>query len=174
MSFQRAWQIRSCNDLLSPDDCHRCHLKPWINQRLPRALTANYLLDPNPYQRADTISHIVTDIVKTCTEIDTLPKQVAILYIINKLLTVRFLFIPERYLASGKVPCQWLIMRSEDSYNNMPTWLRPKAIQIQIPHPSLDRPHPVVSARPCPLYSSHLICDLGNQRPDVREYLIRH
>lgn len=103
-------------------------------------LNINYLLDPNPYQRADTISHIATDIVKTYTEIDTLPKQVAILYIINKLLTVSFLFIPERYLASDKVSYQWLIMRGEDSYNNMPAWLRPKTIQIQIPHPAwIDR-----------------------------------
>lgn len=83
-------------------------------------LNINYLLDPNPYQHADTISRIITDIVKTYTEIDTLPKQVAILYTINKLLTVRFLFIPERYFAPNKVPYQWLIMRSEDSYNNMP------------------------------------------------------
>jgi hypothetical protein len=52
-------------------------------------LNVGYLLDPDPCQHADTISHIVTDIVKTYTEIDTLPKQVAILYII-KLLTVRF------------------------------------------------------------------------------------
>jgi hypothetical protein len=65
-----------------------------------------------------------------------LPKQVAILYVINKLLTVRFPFILERYLTSDKVPHQWLIMRGEDSYNNTPAWLRPKAIQIQIPHPA--------------------------------------
>ena len=103
-------------------------------------LNVNYLLDPNPYQRADAISHIVTDIVKTYTEIHTLPKQATILYIINNLLTVRFLFIPERHLTSDKMLYQWLITRSEDSYNNMLAWLRPKAIQIQIPRPAwIDR-----------------------------------
>jgi hypothetical protein len=51
-------------------------------------LNLNYFLDPNPYESADTISHIVTDIVRTYTEIDTLPKQVACLYVIDKLLTV--------------------------------------------------------------------------------------
>jgi hypothetical protein len=51
-------------------------------------LNLNYFLDPNPYKSSNTISHIVTDIVRTYTEIDTLPKQVACLYVIDKLLTV--------------------------------------------------------------------------------------
>jgi hypothetical protein len=81
-------------------------LKPWINQRLLRALTSIIYLIRIRTNAHDTISHIVTDIVKTYAEIDVLPKQVAILYIISKLLTVRFLFIPERYFAPDKVPYQ--------------------------------------------------------------------
>ena len=69
-----------------------------------QGLNLNYFLDPNPHKSADAISHIVSDIVKTYTEIDTLPKQVACLYIINKLLTVRPVPFPRRETRMNLTP----------------------------------------------------------------------
>ena len=90
-------------------------------------LNINYLLDRSQYKRANTISHIVTDVVRSYTEIETLPRQVACLYVINHLLT-------------------WLIMLDEHTYNKMPEWLRPIPVQTKVPHAAwIDRiPWPTV------------------------------
>jgi len=132
-------------------------------------LNINYLLDPNPYQHADTISHIVTDIVKTYTEIDTLPKQVSILYIINKLLTVRFYSFQRDILHLTR--CR--ISGSSCTARTCTTTCRHGQGQRQSRskyHIQLGSAASCGESKTMPTCSSHLICDLRNQRPDVREY----
>ncbi|CAK7212825.1 hypothetical protein SCUCBS95973_001592 [Sporothrix curviconia] len=76
---------------------------------------------------SDAISDIVGDIVRSYFEIDTLPKQVAVFYIMCSLL-------------------KWMVLLDQPSWDLMPAWLRPTRIQVTTPHAAwIDRiPWPTV------------------------------
>jgi hypothetical protein len=89
---------------------------------------SNYPLKPNlcalidkDLRADDDISNTVGDIVKSYTEIETLPNQVAVAYIITTLL-------------------RWQTLLDEMSWNQIPDWLRPTQAQLAIPHAAwIDR-----------------------------------
>lgn len=69
----------------------------------------------------DEISNIVSDIIRSYTEIETLPNQVAVGYVMTTLL-------------------KWQILLDEVSWNQIPEWLRPTTSQLSTPHPAwIDR-----------------------------------
>lgn len=90
------------------------------------------LFDGRPNRQVDETSSIVGDIVRSYTEIDTLPKKVAVHYIMSTLL-------------------KWEVLRTKASYQAMPEWLRPEQVQLERPHASwIDRlPWSVRLLRPC-------------------------
>ncbi|PVH97919.1 hypothetical protein DM02DRAFT_657820 [Periconia macrospinosa] len=79
------------------------------------------LLDGRPNRVVDETSSVVGDIVRSYSEIDTLPKQVAVLYIMYSLM-------------------KWQVLRTKAAYEAVPEWLRPEPIQLKQPHASwIDR-----------------------------------
>ncbi|KAF1844969.1 uncharacterized protein K460DRAFT_354832 [Cucurbitaria berberidis CBS 394.84] len=67
------------------------------------------------------VSNVVSDILLAYQEIDTLPKKAACLYVMYKFLN-------------------WLIFRTKLTHDQMPTWLRPVPLQLQMEHPAwIDR-----------------------------------
>ncbi|KAF2794514.1 hypothetical protein K505DRAFT_374580 [Melanomma pulvis-pyrius CBS 109.77] len=67
------------------------------------------------------VSNVVSDILLAYQEINTLPKKAACLYVMYKLLN-------------------WLIFRTKSTYDQMPAWLRPVPLQLQMEHPAwIDR-----------------------------------
>jgi len=67
------------------------------------------------------VSNVVSDILLAYQEINTLPKKAACLYVMYKLLN-------------------WLIFRTKTTYDQMPAWLRPIPLQLQVEHPAwIDR-----------------------------------
>ncbi|KAH6673091.1 hypothetical protein B0J14DRAFT_513097 [Halenospora varia] len=84
----------------------------------------NALLTPNmpkPNLDGRSVSTVVSDILLSYHEINTLPRKVAVLYIMYKLLN-------------------WLIYRTKSTYDQMPLWLRPTPSQLNTPHPAwIDR-----------------------------------
>jgi hypothetical protein len=76
----------------------------------------------NKEERAtDEISNMVGDIVRSYTEIETLPKKVAVHCVMWALL-------------------KWMVLLDEESWNNLPVWLRPTESQTSIPHAAwIDR-----------------------------------
>ncbi|OAA57619.1 hypothetical protein SPI_07278 [Niveomyces insectorum RCEF 264] len=70
---------------------------------------------------ADAISDVVGDIVRSYFEIDILPKQVAVFYIMCSLL-------------------KWMVLLDKPSWDLLPLWLRPTRDQIRVPHSAwIDR-----------------------------------
>ncbi|KAF2501338.1 hypothetical protein BU16DRAFT_534024 [Lophium mytilinum] len=79
------------------------------------------LFDGRPNRIIDETSGVVGDIVRSYKEIDTLPKQVAVHYVMSTLM-------------------KWQVLRNKASYDQMPEWLRPLECQMQVAHPSwMDR-----------------------------------
>jgi len=79
------------------------------------------LFDGRPNRNVDETSAVVGDIVRSYTEIDTTPKQVAVHYVMSMLM-------------------RWQVLRTKASFEAMPEWLRPEQIQLERPHPSwVDR-----------------------------------
>ncbi|KAJ4286771.1 hypothetical protein N0V90_013023 [Kalmusia sp. IMI 367209] len=79
------------------------------------------LLDARPNRNVDETSSIVGDIIRSYNEIDTLPKKVAVHYIMSTLM-------------------KWQVLRTQASFEAMPEWLRPEPIQLERPHASwIDR-----------------------------------
>ncbi|OIW28610.1 hypothetical protein CONLIGDRAFT_654811 [Coniochaeta ligniaria NRRL 30616] len=69
----------------------------------------------------DDISNVVGDIIRSYLEINTLPKQVAVFYIMSTLL-------------------KWMVLQDQQSWDLMPVWLRPTPSQIVTPHAAwIDR-----------------------------------
>ncbi|KAF2104583.1 hypothetical protein NA57DRAFT_51401 [Rhizodiscina lignyota] len=63
----------------------------------------------------DETSNVVGDIVRSYTEIETLPKQVAVHFLMSTLL-------------------HWQLLQDEPSWAQMPVWLRPEPKQLSTPH----------------------------------------
>jgi hypothetical protein len=64
---------------------------------------------------------VVGDIVRSYTEIDTLPRKIAVHFLMSTLL-------------------HWQLLQDEQSYAHMPQWLRPEPSQLTIPHAAwIDR-----------------------------------
>jgi hypothetical protein len=79
------------------------------------------LFDGRPNRIIDDTSAVVGDIVRSYTEINTLPKQVAVHYIMSTLM-------------------KWQVLRNKASYDQIPEWLRPLPCQVQKAHASwIDR-----------------------------------
>jgi len=79
------------------------------------------LFDGRPNRSVDETSAVVGDIVRSFREIDTLPKQVAVHYIMSTLM-------------------RWQVLRTPASFEAMPEWLRPGRAQLERAHPSwIDR-----------------------------------
>ena len=79
------------------------------------------LFDGRPNRSVDETSAVVGDIVRSFKEIDTLPKQVAVHYIMSTLM-------------------KWQVLRTQASFEAMPEWLRPERAQLERAHPSwIDR-----------------------------------
>lgn len=79
------------------------------------------LFDGRPNRSVDETSAIVGDIIRSYHEIDTLPKQVAVHYVMSTLM-------------------KWQVLRTKASFEAMPMWLRPEPAQLERPHASwIDR-----------------------------------
>ncbi|KAL1611825.1 hypothetical protein SLS60_000045 [Paraconiothyrium brasiliense] len=79
------------------------------------------LFDGRPNRQVDETSSIVGDIIRSYTEINTLPKKVAVHYIMSTLL-------------------KWEVLRTKASFQAMPDWLRPEPVQLERAHASwIDR-----------------------------------
>jgi hypothetical protein len=79
-----------------------------------------FLLDRN-HRPADALSNMVGDIVLSYKEIETLPKQASVFYIIATLL-------------------KWQLLLDEPSWKQVPTFLRPTQQQLTVPHAAwIDR-----------------------------------
>lgn len=78
------------------------------------------LLDES-FRSEDEISNIIGDIVRSFTEIKSLPKQVAVHFLMSTLL-------------------HWQLLQDEQSWALMPAWLRPEPSQLSTPHAAwIDR-----------------------------------
>ncbi|KAF2022346.1 hypothetical protein BU24DRAFT_339413 [Aaosphaeria arxii CBS 175.79] len=79
------------------------------------------LFDGRPNRVVDETSAVVGDIIRSYTEINTLPKQVAVHYVMSTFM-------------------KWQVLRTEQAYEQMPEWLRPIKLQLERPHPCwIDR-----------------------------------
>ncbi|PSN69816.1 hypothetical protein BS50DRAFT_631785 [Corynespora cassiicola Philippines] len=79
------------------------------------------LFDGRPNRSVDETSAVVGDIVRSYKEIDTLPRQISVHYIMSTLM-------------------KWLVLRTKASFDQMPEWLRPERIQLERPHAAwIDR-----------------------------------
>ncbi|KAI1627982.1 hypothetical protein EDD37DRAFT_623904 [Exophiala viscosa] len=68
-----------------------------------------------------TLNDVVLDIVKSYAEIDSLPKQVAVHFVMFRVM-------------------RWMVLQDEESWNQLPQWLRPIPEQITTTHPAwIDR-----------------------------------
>jgi regulator of replication initiation timing len=74
------------------------------------------LFDGRPNRSVDETSAVVGDIVRSFKEIDTLPKQVAVHYVMSTLM-------------------KWQVLRTPASFEAMPEWLRPERAQLERAHP---------------------------------------
>ncbi|KAI1843563.1 hypothetical protein JX266_010196 [Neoarthrinium moseri] len=79
-------------------------------------------LKPNPtsllykHQRTnDEVSNVAGDIVRSYSEIETFPKQVAVFYVMSILF-------------------KWLVFLDKSSWDTLPNWLRPIPCQLSLPH----------------------------------------
>ncbi|KAF2254752.1 hypothetical protein BU26DRAFT_514614 [Trematosphaeria pertusa] len=88
------------------------------------------LFDGRPNRSVDETSAVVGDIVRSYKEIDTLPKQVAVHYIMSTLM-------------------KWQVLRTEASFAQMPEWLRPEPVQLERPHASWIDRIPWYARLPC-------------------------
>ncbi|KAK7429089.1 hypothetical protein QQZ08_004304 [Neonectria magnoliae] len=78
------------------------------------------LLDQS-HSSDDDISNVVADVLRTYREIEELPKQVAVFYIMATLL-------------------KWMVLLDKQSWDLMPDWLRPVPSQLTTPHSAwIDR-----------------------------------
>ncbi|CAK7197631.1 hypothetical protein SEUCBS139899_000279 [Sporothrix eucalyptigena] len=78
------------------------------------------LIDRNR-RGTDEVSKVASDVVRTYAEIETLPKQIAVHFLMTHLL-------------------KWLVLLDEPSWNSVPVWLRPTLAQLTIEHPAwIDR-----------------------------------
>ncbi|KJR82944.1 uncharacterized protein SPSK_04268 [Sporothrix schenckii 1099-18] len=69
----------------------------------------------------DEVSRLASDVVRTYSELDTLPKQIAVHFLMTHLL-------------------KWFVLLDEPSWNSVPVWLRPTRAQRTIEHPPwIDR-----------------------------------
>lgn len=85
------------------------------------------------------VSNVVSDILLAYQEINTLPKKAACLYVMYKLLNVRN-FLTRNNNLDRSYSHQWLIYRTKLTYDQMPSWLRPVPLQLQVDHPAwIDR-----------------------------------
>lgn len=110
------------------------------------------LFDGRPNRSVDETSAVVGDIIRSYTEIDTLPKQIAVHYVMSTLM-------------------KWEVLRTKASFEAMPEWLRPEQVQVERPHASwIDRIPWCVSSQ---WYGRGGETDISN-RPKVRTYLIDH
>ncbi|KAF2821732.1 hypothetical protein CC86DRAFT_470408 [Ophiobolus disseminans] len=81
----------------------------------------NALLGRERSNGSADVSNVVSDILLAYPEIGTLPEKAACLYVMYKLLN-------------------WLIYRTQSTYDKMPIWLRPVPLQLQVEHPAwIDR-----------------------------------
>ena len=79
------------------------------------------LFDGRPNRTVDETSSVVGDIIRSYTEIDTLPKKIAVHYVMSTLM-------------------RWQVLRTKASFEAMPEWLRPEPLQLEKAHPSwIDR-----------------------------------
>ncbi|KAH6999063.1 hypothetical protein BKA56DRAFT_41256 [Ilyonectria sp. MPI-CAGE-AT-0026] len=78
------------------------------------------LLDKSHHSE-DDISNVVADVLRTYCEIEGLPKQVAVFYVMGALL-------------------KWMVLLDKQSWDLMPDWLRPVPSQLTTPHSAwIDR-----------------------------------
>lgn len=74
------------------------------------------LVDPHGKHHSHEVSRVFTDILRTFPDIDRLPEQVAVVYI---------MFLVMR----------WLVQPSKENYEMMPSWVQPKPSQLFTPYP---------------------------------------
>ncbi|KAL2212990.1 hypothetical protein CC79DRAFT_1374457 [Sarocladium strictum] len=88
--------------------------------RFPLRPNLQSLLDKE-HRSEDDISNVVADILGTYREIEGLPKQVAVFYLMATLL-------------------KWMVLLDKQSWDLIPLWLRPVPSQLSIPHAAwIDR-----------------------------------
>ncbi|CAM1505008.1 Fc.00g106450.m01.CDS01 [Cosmosporella sp. VM-42] len=99
-----------------------------FNPSSPGERAAKFPLRPNlcslldeSHRSDDDISNVVADVLRTYREIEGLPKQVAVFYIMATLL-------------------KWMALLDKQSWDLMPEWLRPVPSQLTTPHSAwIDR-----------------------------------
>ncbi|KAH6898114.1 hypothetical protein B0T10DRAFT_577616 [Thelonectria olida] len=88
--------------------------------RFPLRPNLGSLLEQN-HSSDDDISNVVADVLRTYREIEGLPKQVAVFYLMATLL-------------------KWMVLLDKQSWDLMPDWLRPIPSQLAMPHSAwIDR-----------------------------------
>lgn len=75
------------------------------------------LLNPEKSTYSHPVSKVFTDILRTFPDISSLPDQVGILYLMFLLM-------------------RWQIFPTQENYDRMPDWLKPRPIQLLTPHPA--------------------------------------
>ncbi|KAH7162099.1 hypothetical protein B0J13DRAFT_1407 [Dactylonectria estremocensis] len=90
------------------------------SKRFPLRPNLCSLLDKS-HHSDDEISNVVADVLRTYCEIEGLPKQVAVFYVMATLL-------------------KWMVLLDKQSWDLMPDWLRPVPSQLTTPHSAwIDR-----------------------------------
>ena len=88
--------------------------------RFPLRPNLGSLLD-DQHRSDDDISNVVADVLRTYREIESMPKQVAVFYVMATLL-------------------KWMVMLDRQSWDLMPEWLHPVPAQLSTPHSAwIDR-----------------------------------
>jgi hypothetical protein len=82
----------------------------------PQEPNYNVLMDPDTRFKPHQLSRLFTDIVRTFPDIQLIPEQVAVVYIM-------FIFM------------RWQLHPTKENYDRLPDWIRPVHVQILQPHP---------------------------------------
>lgn len=83
----------------------------------PAYPSVSSLLNPEESRASHPLSRLIVDILSKFPNIDALPEQVAVLYIM-------FLIV------------RWQICPNQENYDRLPEWVTPRPSQLFIPHPA--------------------------------------
>ncbi|ETS77957.1 hypothetical protein PFICI_10019 [Pestalotiopsis fici W106-1] len=108
----------------------------------PNEIHGSTRLKPNPasllskqHGTVDEVSNVVADLVRSYPEIESLPKQVAVFYIMGLLSKVSARKSASSSSCDSRLTYnKWLIYLDKESWDLMPEWLRPTECQLSTVH----------------------------------------
>ncbi|KAH8176644.1 trichothecene efflux pump [Sarocladium implicatum] len=109
------------------------------NLRFPLRPNLRSLLD-REHRSEDEISNVVADVLGTYHEIEGLPKQVAVFYLMATLV-------------------KWMVLLDKQSWDLIPPWLRPVPSQLSVPHAAWIDRIPWPQAREYLISNPHITLD---------------